>query len=127
VVRNKGIKLHVGEGNGMKKELNYFRLVFGMVVFAILATSAQVYAAKAVNGPGGHLRITGILVDFDNRTIDISGEDFDFGGPLSVVIESIGDITGSCTIFPDAPQIVCDADMFGMPLPGDYLVTVSSR
>ena len=116
MVRNNETKLHVGEGNGMKKELNYFRLVFGIVAFAILATNAQVYAAKAVNGPGGHLRITGVFVDNAVETIIIEGEDFDFGSPLTVTLGDV-DITEICTL---GQTIDCDFRGFVFPEAGDY-------
>jgi hypothetical protein len=65
------------------------RLVLGIFIFAICSIDAQVYAAKPAGEPGGHLRITGIFVDFENDGIVIKGEDFDFGDPLSVLSSNI--------------------------------------
>ncbi len=77
--------------------------------------------------PGGGLVITGVDVDFINDTLCITGEDFDFGpGPLIVSLDSIGDITGYCTLA-DSQTIDCDfSSNAGLPADGDYLLIVAN-
>ncbi len=76
------------------------RLTVISVVALAVATAAW---AAPPNGqqPGGHLRITEVLVDFDLGSITIVVEDLDFGpGPLEVTLGdagNIGDITSLCT------------------------------
>ena len=47
------------------------------VLLLVLVIASQAWSAKP---PGGHLNITVVLVDFDQETITIVGEDLDFGG-----------------------------------------------
>jgi hypothetical protein len=87
---------------------------------------ALLLAAQAGAQPGGHLTITNVGVNFNDHTIEIIGEQLDFGpGPLVV---SLGgeDITAGCTL--NSPtDIDCDlSDLGGIPANGDYLLVVSN-
>jgi len=98
------------------------------VVFLVCVLFGQPAAGQKPGGqqPGGHLRIDEVLVDFTLETITITGEDFDFGGYLEVTLGQVpGDITGLCTPFPTT-TIVCDFSGPGLPLDGDYLLTVAT-
>ncbi len=76
--------------------------------------------------PGNHLNITEVLVDFDGEgvpvSITITGEHFDFGGPLEV---TLGDFPNPLDLIgtPSATEITAELPE-GID-PGDYLLTVS--
>jgi Collagen triple helix repeat (20 copies) len=90
---------------------------------ACLLAAAPAIAA----GPGRHLEITEVAVDFGTSTIAITGQDFDFGGGLTVSLGEIGDVTALCTADFTPPQtITCDFSIVGMPADGDYLLTVAT-
>ncbi|MDH3920103.1 MAG: hypothetical protein OEU25_18220, partial [Rhodospirillales bacterium] len=89
-------------------------------------------APPAGDKPGGHLKITEVVVDFPGETILITGEGFDFGGPLQITLGdagNVGDISVDCTEdLAAAPQtIFCDlGPAGGLPEAGDYLLTVAT-
>lgn len=82
-------------------------------------------AAQAANPPGGHLNISEVMLDFDDNSMTIIGEDFGFGDPLTVTLGNYGDISDKCVAYlEDIPQfIVCDF----LPGEGDYLLTVFTK
>ena len=95
--------------------------------FGLAAVVAMGAGPLAAHGPGGHLEITEVAVDAGAETITITGDDFDFGHRLKVVLGEIGDITALCTPNFSSPQtIVCDFSTTGLPPAGDFLLTVST-
>ncbi len=93
----------------------------GLVSVLAVATAAGAGGRQ----PGGHLRITEVLVDFAAEEIQITGEQFDFGRPLRVSLGQLGDISGLCAANFSPPQIiVCDFSGPGLPPDGEYLLTV---
>ncbi len=102
------------------------RLNVFLLALVILLSSPALAAGQRPGGqqPGGHLRIDEVFVNFAWNTITIFGEDFDFGGVLEVTL-GLGDITDLCTPFPTT-TIMCDFSGPGLPLPGDYLLTVAT-
>ena len=98
----------------------------GILVVGV-ATAAWAAPPKGQQ-PGGHLRITEVLVDFGLESITIVVEDLDFGpGPFEVTLgdaEFIGDITSLCTEnLASTPQtMACDFSTTGLPAYGDYLL-----
>lgn len=107
----------------MKKHL---RFVLVSVVVAL--TAGALVAAKGGQKPGGHLRVTEVFVDFNTQSIEITGEDFDFGpGPLTVSLGEFGDISALCLVDFTPPQLIsCDLSAGGLPSDGDYLLTVAN-
>jgi hypothetical protein len=115
------------------------RFLRGMPLFgAIAILSASLFGLGALAAdsvgqkPGGHLKITEVAVDFLSDTMVITGESFDFGEPLQVMLGdagNVGDISDFCTAdFAAEPQtILCDLSLAGgLPSDGDYLLTVAT-
>jgi len=104
--------------------LRSITMLGGMLIFSISIAGVTLAAGP----PGDHLNITEVFVDSDAGTILILGEDFDFGGALQVTLGEIGDITSDCTedLVSDPQTITCDLSSNGFPVPGDYLLTVST-
>ena len=74
----------------------YLRFVLGVIALGLAALMAQ---GKGGQNPGGHLRVTEVLVDFNAQAIEITGEDFDFGlGPLTISLGELGDISALSTV-----------------------------
>lgn len=97
-----------------------------LFVSSMLSLSSSLLAAPPRGQqPGGHLRITEVFVDFSSDTITITGEDFDFGGPLEITLGEVGDISADCTEL-DAQTISCNLSASGIPADGDYLLTVAT-
>ena len=106
----------------MKKHLRV-----ALVSIAVALGLGALMAAKPGKKPGGHLRVTEVFVDFGAKTIEITGEDFDFGpGPLTVSLGEFGDISDLCMVDFTPPQLIsCDLSAGGLPPGGDYLLTVT--
>ena len=103
-----------------------FHLFFLLTLAGLAFVVQPALAAKPdPTPPGGHLNITEVFVnlaDLSNPIFNISGEDLDFGGPLTVTLGGFGplDITSA-----DGTLIVAELPLSG-PIPdGDYLLTVS--
>ena len=83
-------------------------------------------AAPGGQNPGGDLRVTEVFVDFNAESIEVTGENFDFGpGPLTVSLGEFGDVSALCSVAFTPPQLIsCDFSAGGLPPDGDYLLTV---
>lgn len=92
----------------------------------LLVVPAAVSAAP--KPPGKHLNVTEVTIDFATEMLRIISEDFDFGGPISVSLGEIGDISSLCALdVSGSPhQIHCDFSAAGLPPDGDYLLTVAT-
>ena len=99
-----------------------------LVLVAVVLIPGALMAAKGGEKPGGHLRVIEVFVDSSAATIEITGEDFDFGpGPLMVSLGELGDISGLCVVNYTPPQLIsCDFSSGGLPADGDYLLTVKN-
>lgn len=102
----------------------HLALLGGAVLLSASLLGQQALAAQPDpgQGPGNHLRI--LQVHVDPPSIEIIGESFDFGVPLTVSLGTLGDISPFCTLLPDLRTIVCTLKSF--PAPGDYLLTIAT-
>ncbi len=99
-------------------------------LLVVVGFSGVALAAPPVEQqPGGHLNITNVEVqnDFNTTTIEIYGEDFDFGQPLQITLAGV-DITFNCgwigqIVNPN--KIICEFDG-GLSAAGDYELNVST-
>ena len=107
-------------------------LVAAVVFVTIMLVGQPAAIGNGGVGPGRHLRINEVVVDFDNETFTVTGEDFDFGDPLQITLGdpgNIGDITPFCVpdFLADPQTITCDLSAPpGLPTAGDYLLIVST-
>ena len=100
-----------------------FKQKTALVALALLiafAGAAQALPPKGGNGPGAHLKIEEVFVDFINGVLEISGQDLDFGpGPLEVTLAG-----NPLTVTSEGPNMIVAT------LPsvsdGDYLLVVSN-
>ncbi len=69
----------------MKTGLQHTLGLAACISLSMLAQQALA-APPGAAGPGGHVDIIQVAVDFDAEIIAISGHDFDFGEPLVVRI-----------------------------------------
>ncbi len=93
----------------------------GLLVLALISTSP---ATARPAPPGGHLNIDEVLVSIGitDTTLQINGQDFDFGGPLAATLAGIpATIVGS----PTSTRITVTVPTSLFPA-GDYLLTVST-
>jgi hypothetical protein len=89
-----------------------------------LATSP--HHAKA--SVAARMAITSVATDYVKGAIVIYGQQFDFGDTLTVSLTSLGDISQSCVpSFGTDPQTITCLLQTGLPIAGDYLLTVSSN
>jgi hypothetical protein len=109
------------------------RMLLAGLVAAGLGGVAQAggYPAATPMPTPGILRIQNVFVDIPAQTILILGQNFNNGTPLTVKLANVGDISADCTPdFTVTPQsITCDlsAGTPALPIPGDYLLTVSTE
>jgi len=92
------------------------------VLGAVLLVVVSVSPAHAAP-PGGHLNIEEVLVTIGDpdTTLEINGQDFDFGGPLQVSLAGVAAMLTSAT----STQIIATVATSLFPA-GDYLLTVST-
>jgi len=106
-------------------------ILLSALAWILTTTPTALAAPPEGQQPGGHLRITEVLVDFNAETLAVTGEDFDFNNisKLHITLGEFGDITALCVNppVPTASHIVCDFfGVGGLPEDGDYLLTVAT-
>lgn len=102
-----------------------------LVALTMVGSSALAAPPNNGQGPGGHLKIDNVFVDFNSELMIILGESFNFGSPLQVTLGApgnVGNITSLCTPnFASVPQMItCNFSATGLPPAGDYLLIVST-
>lgn len=106
----------------LTKSIGRIMLLAGLLLLSAAIIGNSALAAKPINGPGGHVRITEVFVDFGANELVITGEDFEFGpGPTVVALGGGGILTINSET---DTQIVAALPIGGVP-DGDYLLTVS--
>ncbi len=105
------------------------------ILAIVLAAMSSSYAAsdgkddKKGKSKKEELAITEVFVDFNTETISVAGSDFKSDMTITLGDASnIGDISMSCTVFPDStPDIaICDFSSTGVPPDGDYRLQLST-
>ncbi len=103
-----------------------FLLALVVLVFTLVFGQSALAAKPDSTPPGGHLNITGVNVVFTSAsttTFFISGEDLDFGSPLTVTLGGFGPLD---IIDAGNTGIIAKLDLDPDELEaGDYLLTVS--
>jgi hypothetical protein len=100
----------------------YF-LIAGL--FAALFSAQQVFAKSDKTA----VQISEVFVNLTTESIEITGKDFYDKPMLEVLLGSDnnnGNITDLC-IWLNSNMILCDFASIGLPMAGDYLLTVTSR
>ncbi len=98
------------------------------IMLSLVSISLSSAAATANDSNNGDIDIIGALATPADAALYIVGIGFDGGGPLTVNLGAVGDISQLCsTDFVAMPQVLtCDFSMTGMPSDGDYRLAVST-
>ena len=95
------------------------RILF--ILSLLLIGSAVIWAAP--KPPGQHLNVTEVSIDFVAEMLRITGEDFDFGGPIAVTLGEIGEITSLCALDVAAldAAFMAQRPKGRLPVPGSWI------